>query len=617
MKISLEWIQSFFDKKLPSVDEIGSRLSETSFEYEGSEVVDGDTILEFDILPNRTSDCLSHYGIAREISIVFDIPMKEVELNYNIEKENENLIDVKVDSKKCYRYISVVVDNVKVKESPEWMIKRLEAMGQKSINNIVDATNYCLFELGYPLHVFDYEKLDKQILVREAKNENIELLDGEKIELNNGDLLITDGKDPIAFAGIKGGKKAELSDDTKTICLEAAMFDFSTIRKSSREHDINTTASSHFSKNMSRYMPAAAMNRLVDVVKEVAGGEVIAVNEYFEEKKNPVISFDHSDIEKLLGISIGKDKVQDILTKLNFEYSVDNDRYSITGPMNRVDVNIKEDVIEEIVRIYGLSKVEAVPLDLIESDINRGFYLKNKILDILISIGFVEVILYTLSEKGDIKLKKSLAQDKEYLRTNLTDGLKDALDRNILNVDLFGVDVVKLVEIGKVFKNGKEIEMLGIAIGAKKGNKLVKNSFEELKEKLEESGFKIEKELNDSVLEVELGEVVKNANDVEKEDFKSFDGKYTKYSIYPYIARDISFFTDNTESKEIENILLSKAGSLCTNIRLFDDFEKDGKRSVAFRLVFQSDDKTLTDKEVNSIMEDIESEVSKRGWTLR
>jgi len=242
MKISYNWLQSYFDAEIPTPERVEEILSVRSFEPEGIEVVNGDSVLDFDVLPNRAHDALSHRGIARELSAVLGESLKTDRYRRRDVEKVSDVVDVDVqDVEKCRRYISRVIRGVKISETPNWLKDQLVAIGQKSINNVVDSTNYVMFDLGQPLHAFDMDKLSGGIVVRNAhEGEEIVTLTGEEKSLTNDDLVIADEESPLAVAGIKGGKKAEVDAGTVNIVLESANFNPLSTRQTSRRVGIQT-----------------------------------------------------------------------------------------------------------------------------------------------------------------------------------------------------------------------------------------------------------------------------------------------------------------------------------------------------------------------------------------
>jgi len=352
MLVSYKWLQDFFDDTLPSPEEVADVLTFGAFEIEGIQQTGDDTIIDVDVLPNRASDCLSHRGIAREISVLTGMPLVHDPLGNPIPKleRQANELEVEVeDSQRCPVYIGALVKGVKVGMSPDWLRERLEAIGQKSINNIVDATNYVMFEIGQPLHAFDAgnltptsrvplsrrsappqgRTLDVGIGVRAAKGgEKITVLGGGEYELTKEMTVITDAnKDvPIAIAGVKGGAYAEVGESTKDIVIEAAKFNPTITRKAAQALSLRTDASKRFENDVPDGLPFYGLQRVVELIIEIAGGELIGYAGTEKKKRNAYkLGVSVEEINKALGTELSEKDAEKVLKKLQFEYKKIND----------------------------------------------------------------------------------------------------------------------------------------------------------------------------------------------------------------------------------------------------------------------------------------------------
>ncbi len=749
-----------------------------------------DTILDIDVLPNRAHDCLSHRGMAKEIAILTDLEpeIKKSGVPGTPQTDIKSSIVVKIeDEKLCRRYIAVEVQNIEVKESPEWLKKSLESIGQRSINNIVDATNYVMFDLGQPLHAFDREKLSGgKIIVRNAKSgEKITTLDKQEVELDESVLIIADEQSPLAIAGVKGGDKAEVDKNTKNIVLESANFDPTSIRKTSRRLNIPTDSAKRFENEISTELAGVAMDELVALIKEVAGTndtQFGVKNDVYPRKPNLYkVGVSTDEVNKLLGTNISDKQVEEILDRFGFEYekinplekvlelaptfvgvpyklgasvtydapnkfdcssfasylfaqagvsipriSIDQyllgdrvsksglragdlifantgegkihyesveflsgtkieegvdhlgvylgdgqvihssrynkngvgigkiedfdqfknvvgyrrvvekgaKRYMVTIPYERMDLRIKEDLIEEIGRVYGYKNIESIlPESIGEPKINKVFYYSNKVRKILGEIGFSEVQTYTFGDRGEVEVQKPLASNLGCLRTNLTDGIQKSLDLNLKNALLLGLDEIKIFEIGKVFPS-IDSEYTSFAIGIRSAKKMKASVIAKAKRvAIQEVISILNSELNidlkaeekDGIFEINFDELVEKLPELE-----NYDGvlpkeigeaiKYQKISPYPFMLRDIAVWLPNDKnSDDLLAIITENAGDLLVNTKLFDTYAPEGENrtSYAFNLVFQSGEKTLTDDEVNKIMDKITKEVEKNGWEVR
>lgn len=335
MLISYQWLQDYFDEKLPGPEKLTELLTFHAFEVEGIESLpvsgEADHVLDIDVLPNRAHDSLAHRSIAKELSVILNLPMKKDPLREALpELPQSKELSVLIDNMTlCRRFTGAVIKGVKVGSSPEWLSKRLEALGQKSINNIVDAANYVMFDLGQPLHAFDAGKLEKKdnwsIRVRTGKSkEQITTLDGEKYELGEEDLLITDShRDiPVGIAGVKGGKEAEVTEETTDLIIESANFHPTSVRKTSQKLKLRTDASTRFENELSPDLAIRGLVSVVNLIVEIADGEVEGyVDEYPRPRTHTYkTGVSVSEINQLLGTKMVDKEVEDILGRFGFEY---------------------------------------------------------------------------------------------------------------------------------------------------------------------------------------------------------------------------------------------------------------------------------------------------------
>lgn len=611
MKFSYEWLQSYFEEKLPRPEKLAELLTLHSFETE----VTKDGNLDIDVLPNRVSDCASHLGIAREISIIQNLELKTQ--NYKTKKgdfKSQDYVSVEVEDKElCPRYVALVVRGVEVKESPEWMQKRLLDIGQKPVNNIVDAGNYAMLETGQPLHAFDLDKIgQRKIIVRKAKEgERLETLDNRGVDLSTNMAVIADGREPMVIAGIKGGKNAGISHETKDIVIEAAVFNGPNIRKTSKEINIRTDASMRFEHGLSLFLPEIGVERVAQLINEVAGGEVakdfIDVCGAKPEMPN-IEKLTEEEVEKKLGIKISQREIDEILSKLILK--------------ERTDINIKEDLIEEVGRIYGYENIESkLPGETKIPPVRNEEYLYcNWIKGILAGMGLTEVYNYSFGKIGGIELKNPASSDKTHLRNDLTQGLLNNIEENFKNFDS-----VKFFEIGKTFyPEEKEITKVAVAIGYKNSKHNVEAELRGVADALFIKDA--DKYIKENIFEVSLSEIIDAAQEngmdlVEFPEFEPAGAEYKPFSRYPAVIRDISLFVpEDIQVIDVMNIIENIGGELLIDTDLFDLYEPPGedRKSLAFRLIFQSFEKTLTDKEVNYVMDEIINALEEnQSWQVR
>ncbi|MBI2048928.1 MAG: C40 family peptidase [Parcubacteria group bacterium] len=331
MKASYRWLQSYFEKELPSPEMVADTLTFHAFEVEHVEKIGDDTIFDIDILPNRTHDCLSHLGVARELSVLLNMPLKQDVMR---EKEKQlplsRTLSVSVENPlMCRRYMAGVIRGARIAPSPQWLQERLLSIGQKSINNVVDATNYVMFSLGQPLHAFDARKLAEEngmhIIVRSAKKgETITLLSGEEHTLSPDHLLIADGHSglPLGIAGVKGGVTADIDEKTEDIIIESANFNPTSIRKTSRHFEIRTDASIRFENELAPELAYYGITEAVNLILEIAGGDVEGYVDAYPKRMTMQykVGMSLSEVNQLLGASITAKEIEKTLTSLGYVY---------------------------------------------------------------------------------------------------------------------------------------------------------------------------------------------------------------------------------------------------------------------------------------------------------
>ncbi|TFG35576.1 MAG: phenylalanine--tRNA ligase subunit beta, partial [Parcubacteria group bacterium] len=413
MKFSYNWLQSFFKKKLPAPEKLADLIIDHAFEVEGITRSGKDYVLDIGVLSNRGPDCFSHIGMAREIAAIlnYNFSISAFKLTENKKIDAKDLIKVIVENKGgCPRYTARVVTDAKVGESPKWIKEKLEACGLRPINNVVDVTNYVMLETGQPLHAFDQEKIEgKKIIVRFAEaGEKITTLDEETYKLNEDILVIADAKNPIAIAGIKGGKNPEIDQKTKTIILESANFDPQDVRKSSKMLNLRTDASLRFEHGLDQNLAEFAINRAAYLIQEITKGKVAGGLIDISVKRNlkKIIRLDLDYADALLGVKIPKKQAIDILKRLEFKIRAVKKTAKIIDvevPTFRLDVLLPEDLIEEIGRIYGYENIDsAFPMvSLCPPKRNLDIFWENLSKDILRGSGFTEVSNYSFISPKD------------------------------------------------------------------------------------------------------------------------------------------------------------------------------------------------------------------------
>jgi len=623
MATSYKWLQTYFNETLPEPEKLTELFNAHAFEVEGIEKKGDDTIFDIKVLPDRAHYALCHRGIASEIQAITGLKLKVVPPdNFLFGKVDEVKVDVE-DSLRCLRYIAQEVKGVTVKESPLWLKEKLEAVGQRSVNALVDIMNFVMLDSGQPMHVFDADKIQGTICVRTAKEEEkVTTLDNKEITLSTSDLVIADDWGVLAIAGVKGGKRAEVDEQTKRIIIESAHFEPTSIRRTSTRLNIRTDASKRFENEISPDLAGEAIEKARALVLEICGGEAGNFTDVYPVKAEKwTIDTSADFISSVIGEFISEQEITEILSRLGCEVSLESPSLIVTPPLIRLDLKIPEDLADEVGRIRGYEKLPHVlPPDISSTPIDKTFYYSEKIKNQLTSLGFSEVLLYSLVDKGTFEILKPLAEDKGKLRESILPKMTESLQKNAVNADLLDLDDVKLFEIGKVFP--KEGEKTVLCLGIKKTKKKKGETADTLlKDVLIALG--IEGEIKEGIAEINFDAYVSSLpepKDIADLNFKILPENlvYKPFSIYPFMVRDIAVFVPEVvSSEEVLNIITNNATALLVRHTLFDTFQKDGKISYAFRLIFQSYERTLTDTEINEIMAKISSKMVEKGFEVR
>ena len=642
-------------------------------------------IIDFEITPNRP-DCLSIEGLGRETAASLNKPFKNPrknidELQVPDKKEIEGLkVDITAPDL-CYRYIARVVKNVKVGPSPDWMKKRLKACGMKSINNIVDITNYVMLEMGQPMHAFDINSISgKHIIVRRAENgEKITTLDETERVLDEKDLVISDEEKAVAIAGVMGGLNSEIEKDTQTVVFESAMFYGGNIRKTAKKVGLRTESSARYEKGLSSENTLRAINRAVELVELLGAGEVVEgkIDVYPTKQKINKIKLDVDKINTLLGTNISKQEMIDILEKVDIK--VENDM--AIAPYFRMDLEFVADIAEEIARFYGYDKLETT---LVRAGTTIGVRTKeqkieNKIQEILVTNGFSEIYTYGFLSEKDLeksKIKKELIDNAITIINPLGDEFKLMRPTTIpsmmqilagnnnkknQNVKLFDIsrnykNIDNQVEKGEVplQENILTIGMYGEDVDFYTLKGLVENILEAAnvnrydieREKTNESyhpgrcaNLKVGidtiatfGEVHPEVLmnyEINKRVYLAEINITKIVKYSRVNKKYTEVPKFPAAERDIAVIVDeDVQVGDIEKAITKKCKKLLKGqkgleeLKLFDIYrdEKIGKnkKSVAYSLIFRDKTKSLSDDEINPVMEEITKELEEKfGAELR
>ncbi len=597
----------------------------------------GGDILDISISPNRYSDAASHLGIAREVSAVMSTKLADPTvkaLKPDVRQRGMFTVNIK-DKKLCRRYMATYVSNIKVGPSPVWMKEVLESCGLRSINNVVDIMNYVMLEVGQPLHAFDADKVNGGIIVRPAKKgEKIETIDEQKISLMPDNLVIADSDSALAVAGIKGGKFSEVKNSTKHILVEAANFDGVSIYQSSRKLGLITDSSVRFSHQLSPELSELGMKRALQLLREIAGAKVYKTADVYPKKQpRKLLKVDIKKIDSMIGRQFAAKEVFQTLQSLGFKKVGSR----VEVPALRSDINNIEDLAEEVARIYGFDNLTAQA-----PTVSMGFAqeeeqvtLKDRVRSLLTGAGISEVYNYSFLSKEEVgegaqEILNPISGQFSHLRDSLAPNLFKNLRDN-----LRFFDAVRIFEIGKVFsvRDGSLNErlMLGVGIAAKDSPLELKGLADMIFGNLGitdyraadeggglrfEIGTKVVGRLaisqdpkDASVLELDLGELL--GAELEDREFKAIPK-------YPAVVRDISLFVpQKARVGDILSLIQRTSLKLVRDVDLLDYYEAppakhttlergarpDARRkSLTFRIVFQAEDRTLKDSEVDKEM---------------
>lgn len=638
-----------------------------------------DVIFDINVTANRP-DCQSIFGIAREVAAVLGKPFRMPDLYYETDKEVSTVNTVKVFDNAtdlCPRYISHLVKDVKLAESPLWLKRRLFRMGVRAINNFVDITNYVLLELGQPMHAFDLKDLEnKTVNIRRAVNgEKITTLDEKVFELNDNNLVIADGKKPVALAGVMGGLSSEIKDSSENILLESAKFLRDNIRKTSRALGQKTDASARYEKGVDVFTVKLGMERALNLIYTLKIGK-IACDEYdlcVEKTENKVLKTKISKINGVLGIDVSAETIERILNSLNFETAVNGDEITVKVPQYREDVESYQDIAEEIIREYGYEHI--TPTLLKTSAITSGGRneAQKRIEDLkklLVGYGFNEAITYSFVSEKDfslfkiedekllnpIKIINPIGEDMMIMRTTLLPSIVKAACSNIARKNFDG----RLFELAKTYfaKNEKdaladEKTVLSIAMfGENEDFYTIKGVFEGIFDYLCNGvDIKYVKSHNKGMHPTRCADVYVNgvkigyfgqinplildklnsdkpvyAGEIYYDELdKLFNDKivFKPVSKFPKIERDLAVTVDaDLPYDKVYDCIKGAAGEYLTELKLFDIYQGEqvgkGKKSMAFNLVFVSVDRTLNVEEIDAAIKNILTELKeKTGAELR
>ena len=638
-----------------------------------------DTIIELEITPNRP-DCLSHIGIARELAVYYNKELKfpEVKIHEKHSEKAENSVHVEIEDKNISRrYTARVVKNVEIKESPEWLKERLNSIGIRSINNIVDITNFVLMEMGHPIHAFDLDKIEgNKIIVRKAKeNEKLVTLDEKERDLEENDIVISDGKKAVALGGVMGGYNSEIDENTKNILIEVAHFNPLNIRKTSKRLTLSSDASYRFERGVDLEDAVKVIDRVASLVQEIAGGEIShgIVDTYPSKYEDKIVEFNFKRFARFVGKEIEKNRIIEIFENLEISVDDEGEVLLLTPPSFRGDLEREQDFYEEVIRIYGFDNIEDVlpTLDINENQINtlKDIELVRNIA-VATSTGLREVLNYSfiprdgldkikykrVSTENIIEVKNPITEDFVLMRPTLIYGLlknaKDNLNRNINNIKFF--------EVGKTFEKGEDLAneelKFGVILGGESEKYIwdvkpkaydfydLKGVMEEIFSKMRFNNYTLVRSTFDHFhpgrsVDIFVGrDYIGSFGELHPDVLENFDLKNKKLLVgefdlnsvvkyaektmvykginkFPAVPRDLALVM--SEDRLVGEVIrtISKLSPVIEKVELFDVYQGEGveagKKSIAISIVLRGKDKTLEEKEISEVISKILDKVKK------
>ena len=646
------------------IEELNSdaKVGEDPIKYLGLD----DTLYELDIHKHRNNDCYYHIGFAYEIGAILN---RRVVLPEDSFKEINNSINnhfnLDVETEKCPYYTARMVRNIKIKESPEFIKRRLIKAGMRPINNVVDISNYVMLEYGQPLHFFDKKKLGDKVLVRDAKEgEKVITLDGKERILSSADIVITDGEKPVCVAGVMGGENTEVDEETTDVLIEAAIFDPVSIRYTAAKLDLRSEASIRYGKGLNFEYTDKALKRACHLLEKYADAEILTDTVKYDkvDKTIKTVEFSPDDINKLLGIKIDEEDMKVELGRLDFAYEYKDGKFKVTIPRRRLDIDpYVNDIAEEIGRLYGyqnlVSTLPVVP-------IRRGDYIgdvkyRKQVSKRLRRLGLNEAKTYTLTSpdmaklfdyehKEKVILPNPMSIDKSVVRTSIIPSLLNVYDYNKKRK----VKDILLYEVAKTYDKSynEESKIAGLLSGNYISNGwdfskkvdfyVVKGIVEDL---LDYMGFKnrysftaggiddLHPGISAKILldKKEIGIIGRVHPKILKDEVYVFEIslqalmteikplKYKEAPKYPSMEKDMAFILDKSiEAGEVINVIKKAGGRILSDVAVFDVYEGENidnsKKSIAFKLNFMDINRTLNEEEVmqsfKKIIEKVESE---------
>lgn len=621
-----------------------------------------DIVFELEITPNRP-DCLSYIGIARELSAYYNIELKLPKIE--IKEKGQEKLEIRIeDSNLSNRYVGRIIKNIKVKESPKWLKDKLEALGMNSVNNIVDISNYVMLETGQPNHIFDLHKLSNDIGVRTAKDkEYFVSLDEKELELCSDDIVISSGDKVVALAGVMGALNSSVDENTTDVFVEVAHFDSWKVRRTSRKYTMFSESSYRFERWVDTTNLTNVSDRIAQLIQLVSDAEIQEIVDVYVNKIEKVkTNLSIERLRKFVGKNIPKENILQILKNLEIEINDKGDILELTAPTFRSDLIVEQDYFEEVIRMYGFDNIENIlpKLDIKVNRIVDNTDLNYEIKKICASLGLKEVINYSFIPKkafdmikhtldNTVELENPITEDFAILRPTLMYSLlknvSDNYNRSFTGMNFF--------EVSKTFEVGKEITRLGIVLSGNRTKTIhskeltydfydMKGIFEEIMNKLNIKNYEIRRTENNSLhtgraVDVFVGKDclgcfgqihpdLEENFDIESKNtiylelnidsirkYMKKNIKYKSISKYQSVTRDLAFVVkdDVLVGSVIKSV--EKLDKIIQKVDLFDVYKgvgvEKGHKSFAISILMRDDNKTLEEKEINSVLEKIKDKV--------
>lgn len=622
MRISYEWLKEYIDiEKTPA--QLAEDLSSFGFAVESIEQVNSDFILDLEINPNR-GDCLSTLGMAREVAALYGLRLTADSLRPKIKEE---FIDKEIgvlisEPKICPRFTARIIDNIEIQESPKWLQERLKAYGFRPINNIVDITNYVMLATGQPLHAFDWAKIKdgKMNIHLSYKDERLITLDGKEHILPKDIIVISDQEKIYDLAGIMGGINSEVNKNTKTIILQAAIFDPILIRRASKKLMHTTDASYRYERGVDPEGTLASVDMAAMLIRKSSPNVKISKITDVEVLKNKerTIALDLDKVNRLLGTRIKLEQAKDYLSRLNFKCSASGKQLRVRVPPYRIyDIKIWQDLSEEIARIYGYAHIlsKKPPITKV-APLKPNWQKRETLKEILGKMGFTEICSSSFCDQKQIELlgyetsqvqeiANPLSRETQYLRPSLLSSLLTQISKNSWAPE------IAVFEVGKVFYKNQEIWQIGLAVSHN-----LESALKEAASKLSIGKeitnieqrilnfYKIRRGLK--IIVATLDEINLPLKEISKITFRN---QYREISKYPPTVRDLAFVVDKKiQADDIIDSIRNISDKIFL-VELFDEFESpklgEGKKNLAFHIWLEDLERPVSEKETNRILENI------------